>query len=132
MITEAEDAVEAAAFLALNVPAMAALAPVFQHVPSETPPPVQIIGPMTSEPLGVKGADPDAKVSLILVAITDDEQRKPLRAIKAKQVELLDGQRIEVDGWEVSFTFEGSDGDFDAESNVYFANTRFSALALKQ
>lgn len=127
---DAEDAVEAEAYAVLNVPAVIALAKVFQHVPEDTEPPVLIIGDMDSEPIETKGGR-DQKVTLILATVMDAEERRPIRALKAKIIELLHGHQATRGGWLMEFTFIGSDGFRDPETaTAYVGNFRFTVLAL--
>lgn len=125
---EAEDAVEAVAYTQLNVTAVTALAAVYQHVPEDTPPPVVIIGDMDSEPIGGKG-DPDRRVNLVVIAVIQAEERKPLRAIQAEINAQLDGKSFAHEGWELHFTFTGSDGALLEDGATYVGNTRFTVLA---
>lgn len=137
---DAEDAVEAAAFAALDVPDVQALADVFQHVPQEDDEAFQaridagkgivIIGDMDAEPIATKDGRGDATVTLTIVAIVHAEERKPVRALKALVLAKLDGQALEQPGWRLNFMFAGSDGFLDPESGeAYVGNFRFTVLA---
>lgn len=127
---DAEDAVEAEAYEVLNVPAVNKLAKVFQHVPADTAPPVLIIGDMDAEPIETKDGR-DQKVTLILATVIDAEERRPIRALKAKVIELLHGHQASRGGWLLEFTFAGSDGFRDGEeTSAYVGNFRFNVLAL--
>lgn len=57
-------------------------AQVFQHVPDGTPPPVVIIGDLTPEDQGVKGAVFD-RWSISIQVITKGPQKKPCTALQA-------------------------------------------------
>jgi hypothetical protein len=126
---DAEDAVEKEAFERLNVADIVAIAPVYQHVPQDTPPPVLIIADMDSEPVETKDGG-DERVSLILVAVMPGEERVPLRELKALIKRQLDRHQASRGGWRMQFAFEGSDGFLDGDSADYVANFRFSVLAL--
>lgn len=128
---DAEDAVEASAFAALNVPAMTSLAPVFQHVPEDTPPPVVIIADMDSEGgLGDKDGR-DERITLTVTAVISGEQRKPLRQIKRQVKQLLDGRTESRGGWTLQFTYLNADGVL-LNGEDYVGNFRFSVLALSE
>jgi hypothetical protein len=125
---DAEDAIEAAAYAALNVPALTNLSPLFQHVPEDTPPPVTIIGDISSEPIGGKG-DTDERASLTIVSVIQGEARKPLMAIQKQIKLLLDGKSLTRPGWVLHFAFAGTDGVLDEDGTSYIGNTRFTVLA---
>lgn len=126
---DAEDAVEAKAYELLNVDAVKALTPVFQHVPQDTKPPVLIIADMDSEPIATKGGI-DQKIGLNLIAVFEGEERRPLRQLKAVITGLLHQKSFVHEGWQLQFIFVGSDGFLDPESGeAYVENFRFDVLA---
>jgi hypothetical protein len=134
---DAEDAIEQAAFAALSVPAIAALATVYQHVPEDTPPPVLIIGDMDSDGSIAAKDDGDEQVALTITAVIAGEERRPLRAIKRQVKVALHGLTVTVDNWRLQFNFTGSDGLFipsgsPDDQDSYIANYRFSVIALGQ
>jgi hypothetical protein len=134
---DAEDAIEAVAFAQLNVPAVTALASVYQHVPENTPPPVLIIGDMDSDGSFTSKDGDDELVRLTLVGVISGEERRPLRALKQMVKRTLSGLTTSFGGWTLQFTFTGSDGQFipsgsPDDQDSYIENFRFSVLALKQ
>lgn len=134
---DAEDAVEAAAFEALNVPAVTALAAVFQHVPEDTPPPVIIIGDMGSDASVSAKDDDDERVTLTVTAVVSGEERRPLRAIKRVVKAALHGLTVSKGGWRLQFAFTGSDGSLELsgppdDQQAYIGNFRFAVIALSE
>jgi hypothetical protein len=128
-MTSAEDAIEKVAFDLLS--AIADLgAPVYQHVPEDTPPPVVIIGDIEAAPLGGKN-DPDRLATLSVMTVTEAEERKSLLQIKGKAEAALDGAQAEHDGWTLSFAFLGATAVLDAEGAGYVGESRFQILALR-
>jgi hypothetical protein len=126
---DAEDAVEAAAYALLNVQAVTDLAKVYQHVPENAPPPVLIVGDMTAEAIESKGGR-DAKVALVIVAVIEAEERRPLRALKDAVLAALDGRTVAQGEWQLTFVFKGSDGGLDPETGeAYFGNFNFDVFA---
>lgn len=132
---EAEDAVEGAAFEALNVPAVTELADVFQHVPTDTTVPpgrgIAIIGDMTGEDLGIKGAGAE-RISLTIAVVVEAEERRPLRAIKEAVKAQLHGLQVVRNGWQLAFSYVDGDGFLDPEEGkAYVGNYRFTVLAFE-
>jgi len=136
-----ESAVEAATYVGLvaspklraaTVEKPAALATVYQHVPQNTAPPVVIIGDLDAEPFAAtKAEDEDQLVTLVVIAVTEGEERKPnlaiLRAIKTA----LNGLRVDRDGWSLSFKFLSSDGALLEPGDTYEGRNLFQVTALK-
>ncbi|WP_022681158.1 DUF3168 domain-containing protein [Sphingobium bisphenolivorans] len=128
-MTSAEDAIEKAAFDLLS--AVTGLgAPVYQHVPENTPPPVVIIGDIETVPLGGKD-DPDRRATLSVMTVTEAEERKSLLQIKGKAEAALDGVQAEHDGWQLSFSLLGATAVLTAEGDGYVGESRFQILALR-
>jgi hypothetical protein len=129
----AEDAVEAAAFAALNVSAITTLLPVFQHVPENTNPPVLIVGSMDSDTNDIATKDGDDEhINITITAVVTAEERRPLRAIKRKVKELLNGHVVNGTDWTICFTYSGADSVLLADNGQdYVGNFHFSALALR-
>tara|TARA_R110000868_G_scaffold111222_10_gene300468 strand:+ start:357 stop:746 length:390 start_codon:yes stop_codon:yes gene_type:complete len=104
-------------------------APVFQHVPEDTAPPVIIIGDIEAIPIGGKG-DPDRRLTLTIVTVTAAEERKPLLDLMNAIETRLDNARTTESGWELSFTFLGSSAALTPEGDGYVGENRFDILAL--
>lgn len=128
---DAEDAVEASAYEALNVPALTSLAGVYQHVPQDTAPPVVIIGDMDSDADFSDKDGLDERITLTVTAVVTAEQRKPLRAIKKVVKQLLHERTESRGGWTLQFTFLNADGVL-LNAEDYVGNFRFSVLALSE
>ena len=131
-MSRAKSIVEAAAYAALNVPALTALAGVYQHVPQDTEGSVVVIGDIEAEPFGTKGADLDRRIMLTIGYLFTGEERKPLHAIQEKVETLLDGLTVESEGWTLGFSY-ADDGEARDEqrAELYAGMSRFSVLALK-
>jgi len=133
-MTSAGDAVEVGAYQLLTGTAGTlgpiVGAPVFQHVPQDTWPPVVIIGDIEAEPFGAKG-DPDRRCSLQIVTVTDGEARKPLLDLQAQVEARLEGARLDIDGWRLAFTFEGASATMSGDGDGYVGNSRFEVFALR-
>lgn len=131
---DAEDAVEAEAYAALNVPEVIAEAEVFQHVPQDRPlkdpgDAVIVIGDMTSEAISTKdGADEQGEI--VIFAMIVAEERKALRVLKALIKPRLDKHRADRGGWRIEFTFKDAEGFLEPSSGqVYIGNFRFNWFA---
>jgi hypothetical protein len=133
---DAEDAVEAAAFAALNVPAVTARADVFQHVPQNYEAPegkgVLILGDMDSQRVETKGGR-DQQVSLVVAGVIDAKERKAVRRLKAVVLDALADLVVDHEGWRLQFIFDGADGFLDPETGKSYAgNFRFTVWAFAQ
>jgi len=106
-------------------------APVYQDVPQDEPYPLVIVGDMKSSPLGAKG-DPDRRIDLVIIAMVAAEERAPLLALQQQIERILDGKRVEVDGWTLSITFQDDDAVLAANEDgaAYVGTSAFEILAL--
>lgn len=127
-MTNAVSAVEAAAYTALS--AGVTLAPVHQHVPQDTPPPIVIVADMDAERLGTKEGDPDRSITLSIVSVVEGKARKPLLDLQAQIESALDGLRVTPTGWLLKFSFQNSDGALLEDGQTYVGTSRFNVLAL--
>lgn len=129
----AKDAIEAAAFEQLNVPAITAVGwKVYQHVPANTLPPVVIIADMASQFEGAKFSR-DQRIELQIVGMIVAEERRPLRALEQLIIAQLHDHRDSRSGWTLDFTFTGSDGYLNPDDGeTYVENYRFTVLAFEE
>jgi hypothetical protein len=128
---EATDAIEAVAFAALT--AGVTLAPVYQHVPEDTPPPVVIVADIDedAEPLSSKDGAGDMQARLRVVTVFQGHERKPLTAISGQVRQALDGLRQTIDQWDLTFVFTGRDGSMLEDGETYVGNNNFTVFALR-
>ena len=105
-------------------------AAVYQHVPQDTPPPVIIIGDLEVQPLALK-EDPDRRVSLTVLTITEAEERKSMLELQEQIESRMDGARIEHDGWILAFTQVGSDAVLTPDGDGYVGTNSFTIMALR-
>ncbi len=127
-MSEGMNAVEAAVYAAL---AGAGLSwPVYQHVPEDTPPPVNIIGDMSAEPLDSKDGD-DARVSLDVQSVFQGEARKPVLDEQARIITALDEAVLSSGGFTVRPLLETADAVLLPDGETYLGTTRFTVMALK-
>ncbi|MDX3908421.1 MAG: DUF3168 domain-containing protein [Sphingobium sp.] len=126
-MVSASDAVEKASYATLSAGGDIG-APVFQHVPEDTDPPVIIIGDIEATPIGGKD-DPDRRVALTVITVTEAEERKPLLDLMNAVETRLDGARLQENGWKLSFTFVGSSAVLTPEGDGYVGESRFEILA---
>ena len=77
--------------------AQVTLAPVFQHVPENTPPPVVIIGDITSENQGTKES-PLMLFTVAIVTVTKGHEREPLNLLQGQIHEALFGWKPPASG----------------------------------
>jgi hypothetical protein len=127
-MSEAQNAAEAAVYTALTAAGLAW--PVHQHVPQDTPPPVNIIGDMTGEPVGAKD-DPDERIELSVLTVFQGEARGPVLTEQAKIIAALDGKTLTVTGWAISPAKESADVALMPDGETYLGTARFMVFALK-
>lgn len=129
-MASAYDAVEKAAYTLLSAGGDIG-APVYQHVPENTDPPVIIIGDMTSVALAPKG-DGDERITLTIVAAVNGEERKPLLALLNGIKERLHNARVAVgDDWELAFTWLSGNALITPDGEGYIGDSQFEVLALR-
>jgi hypothetical protein len=91
LLTATQDAI----YAALNVPAVTALAPVFQHVPEGTAPPYIVVADIDAEPGEDKGSQ---AMTVDVVSVHRGKGRRPLLAMMHAVFEALEGQSIAAPG----------------------------------
>lgn len=126
-MSDAQNATEAAIFAALSAGGLAW--PVHQHVPEDTPPPLNIIGDMSGAPLGDKDSR-DELIELEISTIYQGEARKPVLAEQAKIVAALDEQELTVTGWTIRPLKESASAFLMPDGETYLGTTRFTVFAL--
>lgn len=118
-------AVQNAFFAALNVPSVTSLAPVMQHVPEDTAPPVVIIDQIGLEPVEVKGGGFD-HATVEIVTIYRGEKRADLFAIEAAVRAVLENKPITASGATLSNpVFAGHDVQRVEDGVTYIGTQRF-------
>lgn len=127
-MSDAKSALGAVAFTRLSD--TVTLAPVFEHVPPGTNPPVAVIGDIEATKFGTKGADRDRQISLEVITMTEGEERLPLQLLQAEVEDALDGATITTDDWTFGFSLQSSDDVLLEDGLTYQGTTRFDVLAL--
>lgn len=131
-MASAASAIEAAAYAALD--SDVTLAPVFQHVPEDTDPPLVIVADLDedAEAFGDKDGGDDGKFTLTVASLFRGEQRKPLFEIEAEVRAALDQLRVaDQDGFALTFLFSSREGSLLEDGVTYLGNSRFTVFALK-
>jgi hypothetical protein len=128
-MASAKDAVELAAYQLLTAGAPIGAA-VFQDVPQDTAPPVIIVGDMESSGIGGKD-DPDRVVSLEVVTVTSGDERKPCLDLQEKIETRLDGAKVAIVGWELTFRFVDDNAALTPDATGYVGLQKFEIMALR-
>ncbi len=126
-MSEAQNATEAAVFVALSGGGLSW--PIYQHVPEDTPLPVNIIGDMSGEPLEDKSSG-DARIELEISTVFQGEARKPVLDEQAKIIAALDEQTLSSDGWTIRPVHISADALLMPDGETYLGTTRFTVFAL--
>jgi hypothetical protein len=131
-VTNAISATESAVYAALTAGGTGITgASVYQHVPEDTAPPVVIIGDIDNvTPIGKPG-DPDRRVPLTIVVITEGEERVPCSDLLGQVETILDGAELTtVDGWTIAPTLQRSTAALSEDGAGYIGLALFEVLAL--
>lgn len=126
----ATSAAEGAAFDLLT--AGVTLAPIYQDVPEDLPPPVVILGEISAQPFTDDPDDPDRRLTLTITTVTAGEERQPCTDIQDQVEAALHGARVERDGWALAFRSLGSDAALIGDSTGYVGTTTAEAIAFRQ
>jgi hypothetical protein len=127
-MTSAQNATEAAVYAALSADGVLSW-PIYQHVPEDTPPPVNIIGDMTGEPLEDKGGG-DERIELTIDTVYQGEARKPVLDEQDKISAALDEKTLTVTGWTIRPVKLSADALLLPDGETYLGTTRFTVFAL--
>lgn len=123
----AEDTTELLVFETLGAGVTGA--DVYQHAPTNAPLPLVIVGDLESVPIGGKN-DPDRRVSLTIIVLTEGEERSPCTLLCDQVVTLLDGVTLTGGGFEVSLTLERASIALATDGLTYDGTISFTAWAL--
>ena len=124
---DALSATEAAIFRALD--AGIAGATVFQHAPENTQPPVVIVGDIDkATPIGASD-DPDRRIPLTIVVITEGEQRRPCTVLLGQVEKILSGARLAAGGFTIRPCFDNSTAVLAEDGASYVGLCLFEILA---
>jgi hypothetical protein len=125
---DAAVAVQEAFYLALSVPAVTEIAPVMQHVPEGTKPPLVRVGNIELAPEGGKGDGLDRATVQVLTYVREPS-RAALYALMKEVRFALDGVEIASPGAELSPpVFEGQSDDLLEDGQTYEGTQVFSCF----
>ncbi|AOH85727.1 hypothetical protein AWL63_19045 [Sphingomonas panacis] len=106
-------------------------ASVFQDVPDDAPLPLIIIGDMESTPFASTD-DPDRRITLTLVVVTEGDERAPCCDLQDQIETILAGQSFLVDGWNLHVSLESSDAALSDDGSGYVGTTILTILAFRE
>jgi len=123
-------AAQTAIYAALNVPAVTALAPVYQHVPDDTQPPAVVIDRMNVTAIGGKGGGLDL-IEFDILTFIREPGREHLTPIMTAVRALLEEQALPAQsGVALSRpVFEADEDDVSEDGQTYSGLQRFSLVA---
>lgn len=128
-MTDAISTVEKAAYLALAAAGVVG-APVYSHAPQDTPMPMVIVGDIENvQPVG-RADDPDRRMTLSVLVLTEGEERAPCAALLGQVDAALGGKTLTQGTWSVSLTLDSASAMLDEEGLGYVGLAQFSVLAL--
>jgi hypothetical protein len=115
---------------ALGVPAVTGLAPVLQHVPENTQPPMAIVADVVAEAVGGKDGGLDRMTVEVLTAVREP-RREALYALMAAVADTIDGKALPAQaGATLSVpTLESSDDEILEDGKTYMGTQRFTLFA---
>ena len=124
-MTDALNAAEAAIYDAL-----ADISGIFQHPPQDEPLPITVIGDMElAAPIGGP-SDPDRKIPLTIVCITEGEERKPCLDRMAMVKDRLLDQSFAADGFTVTAHLLTESATIDESGGGYNGILQYLVFAL--
>jgi hypothetical protein len=130
MMSDAQNATEQAVYTALAAAGLAFA--VYQHVPEQTPPPVNIIGDLSGEPLDIKQGDGDERIDLTITTVVQGEQRKPVLEEQQRITDALHETTLtSVAGWTINPIKTSASAVLMPDGETYLGTTTFSIFALK-
>mgnify|MGYP005985488007 CR=1 FL=1 len=103
-------------------------APVFQDVPDDQPLPVVIIGDILSVPFG-RADDPDRRITLTIVVLTEGDERRPCSEIQDQIEALLGGITFKRPGWDLHYSVASSAAELAGDGSGYIGTTILTILA---
>ena len=127
-MSDAQNATEAAIYTALAAGGLSYS--VYQHVPEDTAPPVNIIGDISGEPLGDKGGD-DERIEVSISTVYQGEARKPVLTEQQKIIAALDGKSLTSGSWTIRPEKLSADAVMMPDGETYLGTTRFTVFAFK-
>lgn len=128
-MTSAVEAVELLAFRELDAAVVGAT--VYQDVPDTAPPPLVIIGDVESTPFA--GADdPDRRVTLTIIVITEGDERAPCTALQQQIEAILAGNSFLIGAWNLHVSLERSDAALSDDGSGYVGTTVLPILAFRE
>jgi len=128
-MSDAQRATAQAVFTAMNTAGLAWQ--VFQHVPEDTPPPVNIIGDMDGTPMDVKDGT-DEQIDLTITTVFQGESRKPVLDEQAKIIAALHDQALtSVAGWTIHPMRDSSGAVLMPDGETYLGTLNLTIFALK-
>lgn len=127
-MSDAQNATEAAVYTALAAGSLSYS--VYQHVPEDTAPPVNIIGDIAGEPLGDK-AGVDERIELSITTVYQGEARKPVLTEQQKIIAALDGKSLTSGSWTIRPEKMSADAVMLPDGETYVGTTRFTIFAFK-
>lgn len=125
-MTSATAAVETNSYVVLN--SGIKRASVFQDVPDDQPLPVVIIGDMLSVPFG-RADDPDRRVTLTIIVLTEGDERRPCSEIQDQIEALLAGTSFKQPGWNLHYSIASSAAELAGDGSGYIGTTILTILA---
>lgn len=128
-MTSAKAATELLAFQQLDAGIVGAA--VFQDVPDQEPPPLIIIGDIESSPFASSN-DPDRRVTLTLIVITEGDERAPCVDLQDQIEAILPGKSFLVEGWNLHVALESSDAALSEDGSGYVGTTILTILAFRE
>lgn len=104
---------------------------VYEDVPANEPLPVIILGDIEAQPFA-RSDDPDRRVTLTLITLTEGDERAPCVALQAKAEGLLVGQSFDHEGWGLHISLGSSDAVLTEDGTGYVGTTILNVIAFRE
>lgn len=129
-MTRVRQDIQDAVYALLNHASVTDIAPVYQHVPDNTDPPVVIIGTITLEGDGAKSGAPLDRATIEIITLTREPAREALHELMAAVRDRLEGAELTAPDSILSpLEFQADDDDLLDDGVTYVGTQRFALWA---
>lgn len=130
-VIDAKSAVKQTVYATLSPAFTADEAGVFEDVPEDEKFPVIILGDIESVPFG-RHDDPDRRVTITLVTLTEGDESAPCIALQAKAEGLLGDKSFQKEGWVLHVSLGSSDAALTEDGLGYVGTSIINVLAFRE
>lgn len=105
-------------------------AAVYSHAPEDAAFPMVIVADISGMQPLVAGGDPDCRLTLTILTLTEAEEKFSCLARQAEINAALNGKILSVTGWQIAPSLDAQSTVLDEEGLGYVGTNEFSVIAL--